>query len=530
MWKSKNLKCRECDVLLKDLSDQDDTRAWLPTAEEVGEIKRILTCSKCERVYWIDGKNCLCRYVSKNEISFVRPPDWYCSQCDKGIIDRYESNFDGICDACYVGNHLEKIHPDILKFPNMALLDVNIKGCSNNIIAEDYMLLRIDKKTHDILNDLWLAFKFDFDANERFTSKGKYIFVANFEEYRIGGRGVTYLNNCFGDSLCFSDVILIAMSIVYKDWTSLNFKKGNTLNITLEGFRDCLTISKYTGEPSIDDIDVKLILEKINQNDRTHLFRGINKVYDENDGIASFNYRNNKNFVEVRELQEHEKEIADRFNRKQYRGDGTYIQALSISRHLGHDTSFIDFTEDPMVALYFACQKTDDTSTIAEVIYFDREILKEREEVYYPVFEDFVIRPTESRLIKERVRAQKSVFVYAYRGYLPRDEYQQKFHHLFIDPSLKPFLSKESGLCEDDIYPDELGFFDNPENFRTYAKLLRSAKMKINDISSDPRNEKYHEAMFILRECKDKYPENFEVDELIRICDEKLQSVSRRSS
>ena len=222
-------------------------------------------------------------------------------------------------------------------------------------------------------------------------------------------------------------------------------------------------------------------------------------------------------------MQKHEKEIADRFNKKSYAGEKTYINALSVSRHLGHDTSFIDFTEDPMVALYFACQKTDDTSTIGEIIYFDQTILEKKEEVYYTVHEDFVIHPTEDDFIKERVRIQKSIFVYACQGYLPRDKYQHKFHRLLIDPSLKSFLSEKSGLREDDIYPDKMGFFDNRENFITYPKRLYSAKMKMKE-------EKHKEALPILVECRKSYGSNFEINNLIDECEQEIQKKDTRKN
>ena len=410
------------------------------------------------------------------------------------------------------------------------LLDVNISDYSHVIEDDNYMLVKINSSTEQLMKDEFGP----IDDHELYL--GRYLLAINdasmmsrSKSFLLGMDGInkisrveSYLRNKHSERIsCMTKPILMTHSRLYK--ATLRYQKEpseklSKLTISLASIKDMVTILGYNDSLiSINDIDVTFILLKlIHLKDRRHIFRGIDKIYNKNDGISSLNYRNNKDLTEFLDLQKHEKEIADRFNTKSYAGQKTYINALSVSRHLGHDTSFIDFTEDPMVALYFACQKTNDMFTIGEIIYFDRTILEKRDDIHYTVHEDFVIHPTEDDLIKERVRTQKSIFVYACKGYLPRDKYQHKFHRLLIDRTLKSFLSEKSGLREDDIYPDKMGFFDNRENFITYPKRLYSAKAKMGE-------EKHKDALPILNECKKNYGPSFEINNLIDECEQEIK-------
>ena len=395
-------------------------------------------------------------------------------------------NFDFLGE---IQNHIkeciEKIHPKIFDFDQLILLDVNIKDYSDNIITEDYMLLHVDEKIRNVLNNLRNAFNFDLDAGEEFTSKSKYIFAKKHEAgFDFSGRVVGYLNNRFGNSLFFSDVGLveidiISMNIAPMDWINLSFEKGDTLDITLEGFRECLTISKYTEKPSRNDIDVNFIFEELEKLDETHLFRGVSNFYGKNDGIASSIYRNNKKKIIEGKLQEYEKGIVDKF--LGYPRIRTNIAALTELRHSGRDTSLIDFTKNSMIALFFACQRESDTRKMGEVIYFDsKELGKKKKDVKYLTYKDFVVCPLPGPISEKRVGRQKSVFVYAHQGYLPRDKYQAKFRHLLIDFSLKNLLLKKCGYTDSVIYPDVLGFCENPRNFEIPINLLTPSAKAVN--------------------------------------------------
>lgn len=411
--------------------------------------------------------------------------------------------FDFSGDAAhYITNCFKKIHPHTPEFGYLILLDVNIEDYSDDIINEDYMLIRIDEKIRNVLSDLWAALVFDFDADKKLTSRGKYIFVKKNEAgFEFDVRVVAYLNNRFGNSLYFSDVGLVGiniacMSIIHMDWTDLPFKRGDTLNITLESFRECLTISKYTGTPSRDDIDVNFIFKELEKLSETHLFRGVNNFYGETDGIASSIYWKNKERIIEGKLQKYEEGIIEKFSKY---GVHTNIITLAEIRHAKQDTSLVDFTKNPKIALFFACQKTDNIKAMGEIIYFHKETLNKKDDVEYPIREDFVICSLGERISKERIKAQESVFVYAHQGYLPRDKYQKYFRHLLIDSSLKSLLFGECGFRDFNIYPDVLGFTDNKKNFEIPTNLL-SPYARIEDCCKNilSKSKNGYEILYLL--------------------------------
>ena len=390
------------------------------------------------------------------------------------VEDNFHFNFSGDTDP-YTTNYLKEIHPNAIEFDYLILLDVNIEDYSDDIINEDYMLLRVDERIHNVLSNLWAALSFDSDADKKLTSRGKYIFAKKNETgSEFGVRVVAYLNNRFGNSLYFSDVGLVGINIPHRniirmDWTELPFKKGDTLNITLEDFGECIAILKYTGAPSRDDIDVNFIFEELEKLSEAHLFRGVDKFYGKNDGMASSIYRENKGKIIEGKLQEYEEGIIERFSNY---GVHTNIVTLAEIRHAKQDTSLVDFTKNPKIALFFACQKTDNTEAMGEIIYFHKETLNKKDDIQYPIQEDFVICSVGGPISAERIKAQESVFVYAHQGYLPRNKYQKKFQHLLIDPSLKKLLFGECGFRDFNIYPDVLGFTDNTNNFEIPTNLL----------------------------------------------------------
>lgn len=416
-------------------------------------------------------------------------------------------------------------YEQLTSYKYLLLLDVDIQDYSRMVKNNDYMLVRVDSLVKQLIKD-----KINISSDCHELLLGRYVLATNIHDTRNITRLESYLCNKL--SRCISQMrnfVLLLRDNGYGKCLLFNNQKTSKITISLSDIKDMVTILGYSPPISINDIDVAFILlELINLKDGEHLFRGVSKIYDNPDGISSSNYRNNKDLEEdFPDLQNHEKKIAEKFNEKHYAGDGTYINALSISRHLGYGTSFIDFTEDPMVALYFACQGIEKESATGEIIYFnqkaleDKDILKKKREINYPIGKDFVIRPTEDDLIKERVRSQKSIFVYACMGYLCRDKYKQNFSRLLIDPSLKSFLLKKSGLREDEIYPDKMGFFDNRENFMTYQVRLCSAKMKM-------KKGKPRDALHILVECQKEYGSNLRIVELINECKQEIKKEDSR--
>ena len=66
---------------------------------------------------------------------------------------------------------------------------------------------------------------------------------------------------------------------------------------------------------------------------------------------------------------------------------------LTDLRHSGKDTNLLDFSENPNVALFFACQRSDDIETDGELLILNTNKFKSEDEVNYPLSSDFLLRP-----------------------------------------------------------------------------------------------------------------------------------------
>ena len=119
------------------------------------------------------------------------------------------------------------------------------------------------------------------------------------------------------------------------------------------------------------------------------------------------------------------------------------FQILATLQHYGGKTNLIDFTEDFLVALFFACEGED---------YMDgRIILLNREK-------DNSYEVREPPRTIPRVEAQKSVLVRAPKGFLDPNQYKE----ILIDNSLKQtmltYLENCHGISPKRIYSDIHGF------------------------------------------------------------------------
>ena len=119
------------------------------------------------------------------------------------------------------------------------------------------------------------------------------------------------------------------------------------------------------------------------------------------------------------------------------------FQILATLQHYGGKTNLIDFTEDFLVALFFACEGED---------YMDGRIilLKREKDNSYEVGEPPRTIP--------RAEAQKSVLVRAPKGFLDPNQYKE----ILIDNSLKQtmltYLENCHGISPKRIYSDIHGF------------------------------------------------------------------------
>ena len=135
-----------------------------------------------------------------------------------------------------------------------------------------------------------------------------------------------------------------------------------------------------------------------------------------------------------------QKEILD--EAKKYSNKENF-EILAELQHYGSKTNLIDFTTDYLIALFFAC----DGSSSAD----GRVILQKRNSV-----ESYLFRPTEPR---NRVMAQKSIFVRPSKGYINPDKV------VTIEASPKEpileYLRNAHSISTETIYNDLHGFIKN---------------------------------------------------------------------
>ena len=192
------------------------------------------------------------------------------------------------------------------------------------------------------------------------------------------------------------------------------------------------------------------VLEKIfeiaeKSADGNYIFRGEIELHEEKPyyGRVSSNlYRQYLEDIEEEdfEIEFVQKEILDEAKKYSNKEDFEILTAL---QHYGSKTNLIDFTTDYLIALFFACDGSSNKD--------GRVILQERSSV-----EPFLKQPHEP---KNRVIAQKSVFVRPPRGYIDPDQV------ITIESSVKQpileYLRNSHNISTETIYNDLHGFITN---------------------------------------------------------------------
>ncbi|MCG8385231.1 MAG: FRG domain-containing protein [Cytophagales bacterium] len=367
-----------------------------------------------------------------------------------------------------------KIRDELYKLPSdvgsknfLYTLNVFINDYEGLIETEDYTLIKIDEHIKQSLNNLLELVS--LDIRQDIIDNSKYLLATDACLNRE--RVECHLHNRFsGESCEFSRSAIMGFTTQYGDWKFRYKPANNILNITTEGIEEISKLKLDPAKPiTFDDIDAQFILNRLEESKDGHLFRGINRHYFHNDGIAASIYRNNKDLVKHEKLQDHESEIVTNLLSKDlYLPEQSRpISALTDLRHFGKDTCLLDFSEDFKIALFFSCQPT---TTIGELLVLDKSEYKQKEDIAYPNKEDFLISPAITDVTRPRVKAQKSVFLYCHQGYLPRETSGTKVNNLLIAPSLKPLFYEYCEYSDEKVYPDFHSFIENPQNFMTKAK------------------------------------------------------------
>ena len=402
---------------------------------------------------------------------------------------------------------ITKLHPKLAKFRMLYAINANIIDFTRTIANDSFTLIKITPKNRDrFVNLLRATFLNTENSVKLYSEFGNYILAAPlFDVDRIE----CYLHNKLSNSLFLTNTIILTIDTSVPDWTNRKPPSKTVFDLKTKYISEIVSAFTSGQSPTISDLDVQLILKRLELDSRhKYLYRGIKQIFQAKDGISASIYRNNPEIAKNKMLQDHEKYLVNKLQSKKHYKMKENVAALTDLRHSGKDTCLLDYSKDSMVALFFACQNPSDRTTDGEILYFDQNIFKQKREINYPEKSDIILRPTDTPTTKQRVSAQKSVFVYCHNGYLPRDTYSGRIKNLQIYKGLKEVLLDHCSYNEDDIYPDFHGFIDNPKNFETPATVYASAQSK-----SDKGN--VMRAFMILKEYQKKLEENRESDESI---------------
>lgn len=373
---------------------------------------------------------------------------------------------------------MEKIKHELGKLPLcigdksfLYALNICIDDYEEPITGKDYILIKVDegiKRSLDKLLEL-----VNLDIRQEVVDNSEYLFATNvpldFERVEC------HLHNKISEESCeFSRSAILGFKTDYGDWSFRHKPASNVLRITTEGIEEISRLRLvFDNSITLNETDAQFILNRLEESKDGHLFRGINRHYYHNDGIATSIYRNNSDLVKCGKLQEHEKEVVKNLLSKAFYQpeERSKISALTDLRHSGKDTCLLDFSKDFKIALFFSCQSIGDNSaTTGEVLVLSTSEYKQKEEIAYPNDEDFLILPVTNGITGNRVEAQKSVFLYCHHGYVPREQSGAKVRNLLIASSLKSAFYDYCEYSDETIYPDFHSFIEKPENFMTTAK------------------------------------------------------------
>lgn len=385
-----------------------------------------------------------------------------------------------MCDPCSHAVYTEQVQKALETLPYGAgkkqflyVLDVDLPEYDSPIATDDYLLIKVDGQPLSVLSELLELC--NLDNRHDVIGNAKYLLAtdASLDLDRVE----CHLHNRFGEELGgFVRSVLCSYTTRYGDWGARYRVSENRLSITAQSVDEILTLCFGSHkEDGLDAIDVRFIIDRLEQDEDHHLYRGINRHYLLEDGIQASNYRFNPDLAECGTLQDHEREIVENLSRRDFYKDeaNPKVAALTDLRHYGKETCILDFSEDPKIALFFACQG----GSIAEILLLDVREYEAMNDIRYPVKDDFILHPAKTETARHRVEAQKSVFLYCHIGYAARSMNGHRIGNLVIAPSLKPILSKYCEHSDETIYPDFHAFIQKPENFMTEAKRNCQSKL-----------------------------------------------------
>ena len=188
--------------------------------------------------------------------------------------------------------------------------------------------------------------------------------------------------------------------------------------------------------------EIRKIIDRIEKEsaDSDYIYRGEPKRYKK---VTSSLYRQYAKEIEAEyfDIEVVQAEMLTEAKHYVYEKDG--FEILTQLQHYGGKTNLIDFTNDYLIALFFACDGFPSNG--------GRVILLEKNEM----IKDYINEP-QSPI--NRVRDQKSVFVQPPKGFIEQEQYKTINIPKHLKQSMLDHLEKYHGISANVIYNDLHGF------------------------------------------------------------------------
>ena len=196
---------------------------------------------------------------------------------------------------------------------------------------------------------------------------------------------------------------------------------------------------------TVEDI-IRAIEEKTADGD--YIFRGESRCHEV---VSSGLYRKLEKVrmlnLGVETFQDQELKYVKRYRYTQKTDESEILTEL---QHFGGKTNLIDFTTNPHIALFFACEKSH---------HEDGRIISQDKN---GAIKDCIIKPCDPDP-KSRVNVQKSIFIKPPEGFIEVDK-KIIIPGYLKQPMLNYLKKTEIGISAEIIYPDLHGFVSSQDN------------------------------------------------------------------
>ena len=225
--------------------------------------------------------------------------------------------------------------------------------------------------------------------------------------------------------------------------------------------------------------EIRKIIDRIEKKSASgdYIYRGEPKRYKK---VTSSLYRQYAKEIEAEyfDIEIVQDEMLTEAERYVYEKDG--FEILTQLQHYGGKTNLIDFTNDYLIALFFACDGFPNSG--------GRVILLEKNEST----KDYIKEP-QSPI--NRVRDQKSVFVQPSKGFIERGQYKTINIPKHLKQLILDHLEKYHGISANVIYNDLHGFIRVQDLHRSaYTEFFKGWTCQ-NRKEYDKAIEHYTEAL-----------------------------------